>query len=204
MGAYGEFPPNASKILPTHAAAPRSATLAAMNLVLIGYRGCGKTTVGQLLADAHSLRLVDTDERVRRWFGGMTIKMIWQTMGPSRFRQIEANVLEQLLAGDRQVLATGGGAVIAPEGRRIVAEARNATRIYLHCEPRELHRRITADDARHDRPSTGTARNSLGNIVLELGKRLPIYREVADVEVDVTERSPEDVVAQITQRVRLT
>ncbi len=172
-----------------------------MNIVLIGYRGCGKTTVGELLAARWGMGFVDTDDAVVRRCGGMSIKLIWATLGEGKFRAIEARVLEQLLSGDGRVLATGGGAVVSPRGRRIVAEARNAARIYLRADAKTLAERLGGDACRADRPSTGTSRNSIGAIALELGRREPIYREVADHEVDVAARTAEQVAEEIVRRV---
>lgn len=173
-----------------------------MNIVLIGYRGCGKTTVGRILAGELSLRLVDTDEQVVEAAGGMSIKLIWRTLGEDQFRRIEARVLKQLLAGDGQVLATGGGAVIEPEGRAVVQEARNALRIYLQCETDELARRITADATRADRPSTGTAANDALRIAADIAARQPVYEQVADRIVKVTDRTPQQVAAVIERIAR--
>lgn len=173
-----------------------------MNIVLIGYRGCGKTTVGRLLADALAMRLVDTDQRVIRDCGSMSLKLIWQTLGESQFRRIEARVLRQLLDGDNQVLSLGGGAVIDPQGRQIVAQARRALRIYLQCDADELARRIAADASRADRPSTGTIANNLQRITEQLAVRQPIYLSVADRVVNVTRQSPAQVAQQIQQIAR--
>jgi len=162
-----------------------------MNVVLLGYRGCGKTTVGRLLAERLGYAFIDSDDEVCRRYGGMTIGAIWSQLGEAEFRATEAATLLELLRDDRQVLALGGGAVIQPAGRKVIERAEAALRVYLKAPAELLRELIIGDVSRATRPSTGTDRNSVEHIAAELAKREPIYEAVADRVVDVGERSAE-------------
>lgn len=155
-----------------------------MNVILIGYRGCGKTTVGQAVADRLGWVFVDTDDAVRARFGGRTIAEIWARDGEPAFREAEADVLRERLGDDRQVLGLGGGAVIQPAGRRIVERAGDALRVYLACDAGELHRRIHADPSRATRPDHGGHRSRETFIRDELTRRAPVYEAVAELTLD--------------------
>jgi len=175
--------------------------LIGMNVVLIGYRGCGKTTVGQRLAERLGYRFIDTDAEVCSRYGGMTIGAIWSQLGEAEFRSTEAATLLELVREDKQVLALGGGAVIQPAGRKVIAQADGAWRVYLKAEPQVLRQRIVADAARADRPSSGTDRNSIDCITKDLTKRDPIYADVADQVIDVADRTPEELAELISESV---
>lgn len=168
-----------------------------MNIVLIGYRGCGKTTVGKALAERLSYRFIDLDDEICDRYGGMSIRAIWDQLGEGEFRATEAATLVELLQGDRQVLSLGGGAVIQPAGRKVVERAENVRRFYLEASPEVLRKRIVADATRADRPSTGTNRNSIEFITDELADREPIYEAVADETVPTDEMNIEQIVDAI-------
>lgn len=85
------------------------------NVILIGFMGAGKTTVGEAFARLKGMPLVDTDHLIEER-AGMTISRIFETKGESAFREIETAVLEALLADtERKVISVGGG---LPCGRR--------------------------------------------------------------------------------------
>jgi shikimate kinase len=113
-------------------------------LFLTGPMGCGKTTVGRVLAHAHDVPLVDLDERIERLFGAAVPELLAQR-GEAGFRQAEARALASLLAepgfAERGVVvALGGGAVLDDESR--LAMDRTGTRIYLEVSVDELVRRL--------------------------------------------------------------
>ena len=93
----------------------------APNLVLVGPMGSGKTSIGRRLADRFGLRFVDADHHVEQQ-SGASISAIFEHVGETGFRQREAAALASLLAGERLLLATGGGAVLAEANRRLMRE----------------------------------------------------------------------------------
>jgi len=168
-----------------------------MNIVLIGYRGSGKTTVGRRLAERLGYTHVDTDELVRERFGGMTIRQIWHEHGEEKFRDAEARVVADVLREDDRVIALGGGAAVQSAGHEAVAEASDALRVYLACDAAALHQRITSDTSRADRPSTGGPANELESIREQLARREPAYRAAADCVIDATDLTPDQIVNRI-------
>src|SRR5688500_3529739 len=124
-----------------------------MSIVLTGYRGCGKTTIGRKLADRLWQKFVDTDDLVVRQ-AGKSVKEIFEQDGESAFRDREATVVRDAALLADHVIALGGGALQREENRRVLKDAGHKL-IYLRCEPEELLRRITAD------PNTNAARPNL-------------------------------------------
>ena len=92
------------------------------HLVLIGLPGSGKTTVGRLAAERLALPFVDCDDLIQQ-AAGMTIPAIFMEKGEPWFRALESRVLRELLAEPVSVIATGGGAVVAEENRRLLKTA---------------------------------------------------------------------------------
>lgn len=169
-----------------------------MNVILFGYRGCGKSTVGRLVAGQLGLSFVDVDEQVRQRFGGLPIAQIWQRYGEPAFRAAEAELTEQLCREDGQVIALGGGTLMQPAARRAVEQLQRALRVFLDCQPQELLRRIQADPATAaDRPALTRLGGGLEEIMTILEQRRPVYRAVADRILDVTSLSPEQAAEQI-------
>lgn len=122
-------------------------------LFLTGMMGCGKTTVGRVLAQELGAPLVDLDARVERLFG-VTVPALFAEGGEAGFRAAEAQALRSLLAepgvaGRALVVATGGGAVLRPDNRE--AMDRVGTRVYLEVSVDELVRRLRPDVAGDDR-----------------------------------------------------
>jgi len=177
-----------------------------MNVILFGYRGCGKTTVGKKLAGKLWKDFVDTDDQVRQRFGGMDIASIWEQYGEAGFRQAEVDATRQVLALENHVIALGGGTLMTPAARELVAGAQDTKRIYLSCAPATLLERINADgDTAAQRPSLtgdGSANDAgLAEIEQVLAQRDPVYRDVADVVFDVTFCSVEEVVKHLVSLV---
>ena len=171
------------------------------NIILIGYRGSGKTTLGRLLADQLWKKFVDVDEVTCRKLGGRTIAQIWEQDGEPAWREAEIEVTKEVLAKKDQVIGLGGGTLMQPEAKRTVAEAPNAIRIYLKCEPQELFRRI-ANDTRSaaTRPHLTGLGGGLEEIQQVLAQRDPVYQAVADHVFDVTMVDPEGGLRHLIKR----
>jgi shikimate kinase len=172
-----------------------------MNIILIGYRGCGKTTLGKQVAQRQWLNFVDVDDETRKRFKGALVADIWAEHGEAEWRRAEVEVTQELCARDGLVIALGGGTLMEPQARRIVLEAQDAVRIYLHCEPQELHRRITQDaSSTQGRPPLTDLGGGLEEIERVLAKREPVYRAVADKVFDVTHLRPDNSVRYLIER----
>ena len=125
---------------------PSQGMRSSMGIVLVGYRGSGKTTVGRMLADRLGVGFVDLDERIIA-AAGKTIREIFADHGEPGFRDHESRLLAEVLAeGGEGVVSLGGGAIERAENRQKIRESGRQV-IYLRCEVDELLRRkwISAD-----------------------------------------------------------
>lgn len=164
-------------------------------VALIGLRGSGKTSVGQLLAKRLGVRWVDTDaDIVKR--AEMSVRQIFETQGESHFRALETTALREALEMlSPSVLSVGGGAVLRTENRKLLRN--RATCIWLTAGVDELHRRLAADPETPASRPTLTSRPPLEELAELLSLRGSIYRELATIEVDTTGKSVAEVVETI-------
>ncbi|MDH3583830.1 MAG: AAA family ATPase [Phycisphaerae bacterium] len=158
-----------------------------VNIVLIGYRGSGKSSAGRKLADQLWKDFVDTDQFVCRRFETDDIAAIWADHGEAAFRAAECEVVRKILAQDDQVVALGGGSVMQEQVRRDLAETDGTRCIYLKCSPQVLLQRIHADaGSERTRPALTEHGGGLEEITRVLAEREPVYEAVADKTLNVT------------------
>jgi shikimate kinase len=106
------------------------------NIFLVGLMGSGKTTIGKILSRNRGLDFFDSDhEIVARC--GVSIPTIFEIEGEAGFRRREVCIINELSQQHGIVLATGGGAILAPENRAVLKE--RGTVVYLRCQPQELY-----------------------------------------------------------------
>jgi shikimate kinase len=169
-----------------------------MNVVLIGYRGCGKTTIGKRLADRLWQTFIDIDDRIAQK-AGKTIRRIFEEDGEEHFRNIETEVLREALLVPDIVMALGGGTVMREENRALLKAAQPKI-IYLRCEPKVLLERIQADARTAEtRPPLTNLGGGIEEIRLKLAEREPVYRQLMTAELDVTHLTPQDAVVYIAR-----
>jgi shikimate kinase len=169
-----------------------------MNIVLLGYRGSGKTAIGKQLANELWKDFVDLDDVTRKRFNNQTIAEIWETYGEAGFRQAEAEAAVQQLAKQDLVIATGGGILTHEAGMQAVVSAQDAIRIYLNCSAEKLAERIANDSSTAtERPSLTGDTDPAAEVEQVLAQRDPVYREVADITFDVTYCSIEEAVRHL-------
>ena len=154
----------------------------AANIFLVGMMGAGKTTVGRTLARRLKLRFVDSDHEIEARCG-VKIPVIFEIEGEAGFRSRGAQALAELTVLQGIVLATGGGAVLREESRRLLA-ARGIV-IYLRATPEHLFERVRQD---RNRPLLATG-DPLARLRQLYRDRDPLYREVADLVVDTGRQS---------------
>ncbi|ODT99247.1 MAG: shikimate kinase [Planctomycetes bacterium SCN 63-9] len=160
-------------------------------IVLIGYRGTGKSTVGRFLADRLGRPFVDADVRIESR-AGRSISSIFAESGEPAFRDWEERVLAEITGENpAAVLATGGGAILR-ETNRLRLRTFGFV-VWLQASPSELASRLSANPRGiADRPAL-TSAGTLDEISEILGKRYPLYEATADVAVDTEGRSPSRV-----------
>lgn len=157
--------------------------------------GSGKTTVGRLVARRLKRRFIDSDHEIERRCG-VRIPLIFDIEGEAGFRQRESQTIEALTARDGIVLATGGGAVLAEENRRRLAQ--RGTVVYLHAAPETLYARVSHD---RNRPLLATP-DPLGRMRELYVQRDPLYRSVADLIVETGTQSVHALAAELLARLR--
>jgi shikimate kinase len=169
---------------------------ASMGVVLIGYRGSGKTTVGQKLAKRLGRSFVDADDLIVA-MAGKTIKEIFEQDGEPVFRDHESAILREVVSRLDHVLSLGGGALERAENRRLFSAGGHRV-IYLRCDADELLRRIQSDTLTAAmRPALTGLGGGIEEINALLARREPVYRSVMTDEIDVTHLSPSQVVDRI-------
>lgn len=165
-----------------------------MNVVLIGYRCTGKTSVGRLLARRLGMQFVDSDERVADG-AGMTIQEIFASEGEAAFRRREARAIAEAVRGGRRVVSTGGGAVLRMQ--TVSRLRREGVVVWLEGSVRTIARRMKADAktaAQRPRLATGTIEEEVSEV---LARREPLYRRAADVSVSTEGRTIAEVVEAV-------
>lgn len=145
-----------------------------MNIVLIGYRGTGKSTIGKVLAARLGWPLVSTDaEIVRR--AGRSVPEIVAQHGWEYFRDLESTVCRELSAQDRLIIDTGGGAILRQEN--VAYLKKNGTLFWLTASIETIASRIGRDT---QRPSLTGTKSFVEEIEEVLTVRTPKYRDAAD------------------------
>lgn len=186
------------KLSPSPAAAdappPLSSAPAPRTVALVGLMGVGKTTVGRRLARALGLPFKDADAEIEI-AAGRSVSDIFAERGEQEFRSGERRVIRRLLDGPPLVLATGGGAFMNPETRRLIRA--RAVSVWLRADLEVLMRRVARRDTRpllRDRDP----REVLERLAAE---RYPVYAE-ADLTVETNESPHDAAVSAILKALR--
>ena len=157
------------------------------NVILTGFMGTGKTTIGRLLAEKLNFRFVDTDLMIEEW-SGKTIAEIFVEDGEKAFRQMERDTARRL--GDElgQVISTGGRMMLDPENVSVL----NPTgRIFcLTASPEEILRRVLSDNGGMERPLL-KGDDPAGRITSLLSERRDKYGQFP--QIDTENKSPEEI-----------
>ena len=158
-----------------------------MAKVLLGFMGAGKSTIARGLDPD----FVDMDALLEDRLG-MPIARFFEEKGEAAFRQIEEEVLADLLKTD-QVISTGGGIVISPRNRALLKQ--NPDNIYLKADFETLYQRISADK---DNQRPLFLKNSKEELAAIFNERQAWYEEVASKVIDVSKLSPEEIIEELT------
>lgn len=166
------------------------------NLFLIGYRCTGKTSAGRTLAAKLGWTFVDSDRAITAGIGCSIAEYIAEN-GWAAFREKERNIIARLSENDRQVVAAGGGAVMAAEN---VERMRSSGKvIWLQASPGAIRKRMQADAGTvANRPSL-TGQGSLEEIAAVLEERNPLYAGAAHHLIDTDDLNTDEVVEKIIE-----
>lgn len=162
------------------------------NVILIGFMGCGKTTVGIRLSYRIRQVLEDTDKRIERE-QGRAISEIFSSEGEEYFRDLETQLLHRLRRDKfSRVISTGGGLPMREENRKLLREL--GTVVYLRIKPETVYSRLKNDKTR----PLLQCEDPLSRIRELMELRSPLYEEAAHVVIDVDDMNMEQVVTSIT------
>lgn len=167
-----------------------------MNVVLVGYRGTGKSSVAQMLAVRLGRPVISLDaEIVRR--AGKGVPEIVAERGWDGFRDLEEEVCREAAAAQQTIIDCGGGVVERENNSEVLRAA--GTVFWLSASSQTIVQRIGADD---QRPSLTGSKSFTDEVVEVLERRIPLYRRMAHYEVSTENRSIEDVAGEILGRIQ--
>jgi len=165
-------------------------------ITLIGYRGCGKSTVADLLSRRLGLPWRDADAVLEEGVG-CSIAALVRDRGEAAFRDEESRVLASLLAAEPCILATGGGVVLRAENRDLLRRRARPV-IWLTAPADVVRARLAADPTTADRRPPLSGVDPLAEVAAALAEREPLYRECADLAVETGSESLERIIDRIT------
>jgi shikimate kinase len=163
-----------------------------MPIFLIGFMGVGKTTVGKEIGLLKGLPVIDMDHFIEEK-EGRAIKEIFREDGEHYFRTIETQALKELKKKEA-VITTGGGIIERKENRNILSESGKV--VHLHCSFDEVWERLEGDS---ERPLV--QKNSRVELQKLYNRRLPLYREARNAEIDTTGKSIEEILQELRRLV---
>ena len=160
-------------------------------LLLAGFMGAGKSTVGRIVAERLAVPFIDLDDRVEQR-AGASIAQIFETEGEPVFRAFESEALEEIAEEEDVVVACGGGVVLSDENRQLMRDL--GCVVYLAVTPEEVLARVGGADSRPLLAGKG------GEVAARLiDARRVLYESVADITVDTVGTAPEVIAAHVLE-----
>ncbi len=164
-----------------------------MNIVLIGYRGTGKTAVGKALAERLGWPLVQLDTMIMQQ-EGCSISAIVERSGWDYFRDIESGVVKKVAREDHQIIDTGGGVVLRQENVDLLKI--NGILFWLTADPDTIVARIKDDTSR---PSLTTGKSFTEEVQDVLQQRLPLYMKAGEFTINTVGRYVTSIAEEIIE-----
>lgn len=164
------------------------------NIVLCGFMGCGKSTVGRVLASKISYQFLDMDQYIEQQ-QGLSVSLIFKEQGEQAFRHMETQAACDFSAPQGVVIATGGGTLLNPKNAELLR--RGGIIVLL-----DIPARIAFFRTKNDKDRPLLQRPDRKSFLFSLyQKRMPLYRRTADITVDA-DATPQIVAEQILQAVQ--
>ncbi len=164
-----------------------------MNIVLIGYRGTGKSVVAALLSESLKMESIGMDAEIVKK-AGLTIPEIVEEYGWGKFRDMETEVAMQVSQFENVIVDTGGGVIERPEN--IEALRRNGKIFWLKASVPVIVKRIESGS---ERPALTEGKSFTDEVAEVLEKRLPKYSAAARHEIDTDNMTPDQIAARIIE-----
>lgn len=167
-----------------------------MNIILIGMRGSGKTTIGKMLAKKLDKQFIETDNLIEKKAKLATSEIV-NKLGWRKFRDLEQAVISKISNSNNSVIATGGGAVLRKNN--IDTLTKNGYFVLLLARVDTMLNRIGNDS---NRPFLTGSKSRRVDVEITLEKREALYRKVADLIVDTDKNTPADIAKYILTKVK--
>ncbi len=165
------------------------------NIFLTGYRTCGKTSVGRIVAEQTNLIFVDTDELVEKK-AEKTISEIFKEQGEQGFRKIESNAVTESCSGNGKLVALGGGAILSQSNAEKIKNS--GLVILLKASPETIKQRLLLDLQKNKQQRPGLTGDGLVNeIERVLSSRAESYERLSDFEIETDSLSVEEVAGKV-------
>ncbi len=164
-----------------------------MNIVLIGYRGTGKSVVAEILSKTLEMKSIGMDAEIVKQ-AGVSIPEIVEKYDWGKFRDIETEVAQEISQLDNVIVDTGGGVIERPEN--IEALKKNGIIFWLKASVNVIVKRIESGT---ERPALTEGKSFTEEVAEVLEKRLPKYSGAAQHEIDTDEITPDQVAARIIE-----
>ncbi len=161
------------------------------NIILTGFMGCGKTSVGIKLSYQLRQTMIDTDKWIEKK-QKMSVSELFAAYGEEAFRGMETQCLKELVRTvDKQIISVGGGLPMREENRALLKELGKV--FYLKVTPETVYERLKDDTTR----PLLQVEDPLGRIRALMEQRAPVYESCADVTVEVSDKSFEEILQEI-------
>jgi shikimate kinase len=167
-----------------------------MNIVLVGMRGSGKSTIGMKLAEALTWPLVETDSQIEEKMQKPIVDIVRES-GWEVFRSLENEVVRDVAQLDNVVISTGGGILLNDENKRLLKE--NGIIIYLTASIDSLFQRISNDESR---PFLSDAKSMRDDIEKTFAKRESLYLQSSNFSIKTDTQTIEQTVEAIRKYVK--
>jgi len=174
-----------------------------MNIVLIGFKGSGKTTAGKLLADKLKFNFVDIDNLVLENFKSshkteltfdFTIQNIYKNLGEYKFRKLEEEVIFNIHSLKNTVIATGGGSVLSSINQKKISDLGYV--IYLQASPQDLFTRMEKNKIF---PEFIDSEKPFSSFYAIYSERVKLYEGIANYTLDISNKTQEEVADELVK-----
>ncbi len=162
------------------------------NIVLIGFMGSGKSTIGKKIANKKDMKFIDMDFEIEK-LENKTISEIFKDYGEIYFREKETELLKKVLTSENAVISTGGGIIENKENREILHKEENV--IWLYADAEKIIKNIKHEI--YKRPKLMEAKNLEEYIEKLLKSRHSKYKEVSNIKVNTNNKNIDEVMSDI-------